>query len=263
MELPEDQASQIQVWSLPDYLNVHGTKMPDGAYGANLDEAWRQFYASHPDSFYLQGKGLLTEEFKRTLKPDLSVKMAQKAIDVIQGGGVHPKIENGPMIYVARYGGSHENSRELDAMCQVSINKRFDPGPFEPSGYRGEGFFRKLRTRVAGLIKPKTEPNRTTALTIRFYADAQYLGGVYSQEKGYEDVRGRVLEAMVKAALRGCQEPPKYVETYIVPRDKTALERFKRLGLLTQGGTSREEVFDELGIARVLVHYSVKSPKLL
>ena len=136
MELPEDQASQIQVWSLPDYLNVHGTKMPDGAYGANLDEAWRQFYASHPDSFYSRGKDLLTEEFKRTLNPDLSVKMAQKAIDVIQRDGVHPEIEDGPMIYVARYGDSHENSRELDAMCQVSINKQFDP-----SDYRGKGFF--------------------------------------------------------------------------------------------------------------------------
>lgn len=86
MELPEDQASQIQVWSLQDYLDTYGTTLPNGAYDANLDEAWRQFYASHPDSFYSQGKDLLTEEFKRTLKPDLSVKMAQKAIDVIQGG---------------------------------------------------------------------------------------------------------------------------------------------------------------------------------
>lgn len=254
MELPEDQASQIRVWSLPDYLNVHGTKMPDGAYGANLDEAWRQFYASHPDSFYSRGKDLLTEEFNRTLNHDLSVKMAQKAIDAIQRDGIRPKIEDGPMIYVARYGTSYAP----DAMCQVSINKQFDPGSFEPNDYRGKSFLRKLGMRT-GIIRPK----KTTALTIRFYADTRYLGSAYSQEKGYEDVRGRVLEAMVKAALRGCQEPPEYVETYFVPRDKTALERFKRLGPLTQGGTSREEVSDELGIARVLVHYSVKSPKLV
>lgn len=256
MELPEDQASQIQVWSLPDYLNVHGTKMPDGAYGANLDEAWRQFYASHPDSFYSRGKDLLTEEFNRTLNHDLSVKMAQKAIDAIQRDGIRPKIEDGPMIYVARYGTSYA----LDAMCQVSINKQFDPGSFEPNDYRGKSFLRKLGMRT-GIIRPK----KTTALTVRLYADADYLDGAYTQGKGYEDVRGRVFAAMVARSLRDCEDP-EYVETYIMFEDDIAKSRFATLGELKQGGVHRQVVAEGLDgippISRRFAHYAVKNPGL-
>ena len=255
MYLPEGQPSETQVWSLPVlYEYINGISLPSAADYAALDEDWKKFHKKPIEDFYKQCRILLTEEFNRGPSSHLSIQMAEKAIEAIKLGETNHRIEDGPIIYAARYG----RSRSIDAICQVSINNQFDPDLFCS---RTRSVFQRLG-KVAGLI----ESQKARALTVELYADAGYLGNAYSREKGYESVRGRVLRAMVERALMDCQDPPEYVETHIMLGDVDAEERFEALGELMKGGIRRQAVAEgsdgAYPITRRFMHYAVKNPLL-
>ena len=256
--LTEGPAFETQVWSLWDlYRENSSYPLPDADKYAGCDEVWKNYYGE--DKFlralYSQCEGLLKDEFRRGPNSHIADRMAETAITSIKAGEVHGELKDGPIIYLAG-----KNSYQIDAICQVAINEQFDPSEFEPKTKRSESFLRRLAT-AAGIIKPQ----KATALTVRLYADADYLDGAYTQGKGYEDVRGRVFAAMVARALRDCEDP-EYVETYIMLEDDIAKSRFATLGELKQGGVHRQVVAEGLDgippISRRFAHYAVKNPGL-
>lgn len=254
MYLPEGKPSETQVWSLQSfYQDIYGTPLPSTVDYAALDEDWKKFHDKPIKDLYKQCRILLTEEFNRGPSSHLSIQMAEKAIEAIKLGETNHRIEDGPIIYAARYG----RSRSIDAICQVSINNQFDPDLFCS---RTRSVYQRL-DKVAGLI----ESQKATALTVELYADAGYLDNAYSR-KGYESVRGRVLSAMVERVIMDCQDPPEYVETHIMLGDRDAQNRFSALGEPIQGEVHRRVIAEGSdggrSITRSFRHYVVKNPRL-
>lgn len=221
-----------------------------------MDSTWEQLYENYLKTLYTDYHDLIIEEHSRRYNPHTVEAMAKMAMATIMGRGVYGRIEDGPVIYTASCGGGFGAP---DSMCQVSINYEFNPNLDNPDSPQKRSLF-PMRRRPSKTSKP----NPIRALTVSGYAEARYLGRAYNQSRGYHSVSDEVFQAVVSAALRGCQVSPKYVETNLASGDTVALDRFKCLGEVREGPTHRASSSYSLEgpVYQEVTHYSVQNPYL-